>query len=82
MIKASGALYAAKVSDPSFLKSASDSQKRGCVGFRFIRKDRSNIRLFVSFSDPVFICPDIKDRSLDVVLNLVQVKGCNFLRIL
>jgi hypothetical protein len=77
-----GSALSAKVSDPSFLKSASDSQKRGCVGFRFIRKDRSNIRPFVSFSDPVFICPDIKDRSLDVVLNLVQVKGCNFLRIL
>jgi hypothetical protein len=59
----------AKVPDPSTLAD----RKRGCAGFRFVQKDRSNIRPFVSFSEPVFICPDIKDRSLDVVLGLVQV---------
>jgi hypothetical protein len=55
---------AAKVPDPSMGVDG----KRGCVGFKFIAKDRSNIRPFVSFLEQVFLCPDIKDRVAEDIL--------------
>ncbi len=39
----------AKVLDPSI----GADNKRGCVGFRFVAKDVSNLRPFVSFLEPM-----------------------------
>ena len=56
--------------------------KRGCLGFRFVPKDKSNLRPFVSFLEPVFICPDIKDRDAqDILLQVVHSSQTGKIRV-